>query len=156
MKTIKLNKGYETIVDDDVYEWASKNKWKYNQGYVIRSKWPNSSYRLHRLIMNASKGIYVDHIDGNPLNNLRSNLRLCSNAENGRNQKLHKNNTSGYKGVHWSKLNKKWKVEIKINYKNKFIGLYNTKEDAAKAYNEAALKYFGEFARLNKIGESND
>lgn len=104
---------------------------------------------LHREIMGAVSGQFVDHKDGNPLNNTRKNLRFCSKAENQYNQRKRLDNTSGYKGVYWNRLNKNWRV--KINYKNKTIevGSFSKATDAALAYDSAALKYHGQFARTN-------
>jgi hypothetical protein len=156
MKTIKLNKGYETIVDDDTYEWASKLKWQVDGGiYVgrrsttINGKRPN--VKLHRLIMNAPKGINIDHINGDRLDNRRENLRFATDTQNNQNCKKRKDNISGYKGVTYTgryKI-KNWQARITYNNKTISLGLYQTKEEAALVYNIAALKLFGEFAKLN-------
>ena len=79
----------------------------------------------------------------------KSNLRICDNSQNHANRKAQANNTSGYKGVGWDLFNKKWVAQIMVNQKNKKIGRYDVKEDAARAYDKAAIEYFGEFARLN-------
>lgn len=104
---------------------------------------------MHRLIMNSKKGELIDHIDGNGLNNCRSNLRVCSHAENIRNRKTHKNNKSGYKGVCRDKT--RWRSRIAINGKVIPLGGYRTALEAAQAYNDAAPRFHGEFARLNII-----
>jgi hypothetical protein len=93
-------------------------------------------------------GIEVDHINGNTLDNRKSNLRLCSHKENGRNRKLNKNNTSGAKGVNWDKHALKWKCEIRINTKKLYLGLFAEIEQAKKAYAEASKKYHGEYGRI--------
>ncbi len=72
-------------------------------------------------------------------------------VENSRSQKTRSNNTSGYKGVYWEKQLKKWRARIKVNYQGVHLGVFSDKEEAAKAYNAAALEYFGEFAKLNII-----
>jgi hypothetical protein len=97
------------------------------------------------------EGYYIDHIDGNPSNNKLENLRLANQKENSRNSKKPKNNTSGYKGVHWNKEKEKWQARVMINTITKHIGYFEDLIEAAKAYNEAALKYHGEFAKLNEI-----
>lgn len=107
--------------------------------------------KLHRLIMNAPKGMSIDHINGDKSDNRKSNLRICTNSENLRNRGSQSNNTSGYKGVSWSKELKKWRTQICINKKHIHVGLFKDKIEAAKAYNEAAIKYHGEFAKLNEI-----
>lgn len=148
---ISLTKNQITTVDDDVYEWASKFKWYCTfQGYASRGNRKNIKF-LHKEIMNASKGTTVDHINGNKLDNRKENLRLCSHMENIRYQKIHNRNTSGYKGVSWHKAGKKWHAKIAVNYKQIHLGLFKIKEDAARAYNKAAIKYFGEFAKLNEV-----
>ena len=162
MKTIPLTRGYFTKVDDDDYEKFAIYRWyastginkKYirpRRGYWIKGKlikvW------LHREIMNAKKGIYVDHINNDTLDNRKCNLRLCTKGENNHNRVINNNSTSGYKGVTWKKDAKKWVAQIQIikDKKRKGIqlGYFITKEDAAKAYDKAALKYFGKFAKIN-------
>mgnify|MGYP000246947637 CR=1 FL=1 len=106
---------------------------------------------MHRLIMNVEKDFFIDHVDGCSLNNQKNNLRMCTHAENMRNKKLPINNTSGFKGVYWHKHTKKWMGFIRINTKQLHLGLFSNAIDGAKAYNEAAIKYHGEFAKLNKI-----
>ena len=93
--------------------------------------------------------MHVDHINGNPLDNRKSNLRICTNAENQRNRGVNKNNTSGYKGVCWAKQNKKWKARIKHNGKLIHLGYYKDKEEAARAYDKKAKELHGEYAYLN-------
>jgi len=102
---------------------------------------------MHRVIVNAPKDKFVDHRNGNPLDNQKHNLRLCSNAENGRNRGKNKNNTTGYCGV--IKNGKKYQAAIKIGGKRLCFGSYHTPEEAARAYDVGAIKYHGEFARLN-------
>ena len=104
---------------------------------------------VHRLIMDAPKGMHVDHINGNPLDNRKSNLRICTHAENQRNRGANKNNTSGYKGVHWSKTTKKWRAEIRHDNKSIHMGYFKTPEEAARAYDKKAKELHGEYAYLN-------
>lgn len=155
MKIIVLTKNKSTIVDDDVYEWASKLKWCFNNNYAVRSSnrihGKQFQIYLHKEIMNAPKGIQVDHINGDKLDNRKENLRLCTIQENSRNYSLPRHNTSGYKGISWLKRINKWQAQISINNKIVYIGVYFNKEDAAKAYNEAAIKYHGDFAKLNEV-----
>ena len=104
---------------------------------------------LHRYLLPDAE--YVDHINGNPTDNRLANLRACTLSQNQANRKLNSNNTSGYKGVRWHKVAKKW--QARINYKGKELnlGLHSTAELAALAYNHEAEKLFGEFAKLNKV-----
>lgn len=117
------------------------------KGYVQSGK----RGKLHKLIMNAPPELVVDHVDGNKLDNRRQNLRVCTSSQNTFNQCVRANNTSGYKGVHWKKQNKIWVAYIHKNNQRIHLGHFGTAELAAEAYNEAAIKYHGEFARLNKI-----
>lgn len=137
-------------VDDDVFEWAKflslclyRRKEK---PYVITS----TGKRLHRIIMKArSSRIVVDHINGNTLDNTRDNLRICSQGNNAKNREKSRNRLSSkYKGVHWCRG---WMAQIRVNYKKVHLGTFKTEEEAALVYNQAAVKYFGEFARLNII-----
>ena len=131
--------------------------WKWNRGgggsgYVTGgNKRGGKLMLLHRLIVNAPDDTVVDHINHNVLDNRKENLRICSIAENIRNSKLRANNTSGYKGVCWLKRDNKWLANITFNSKTIYLGKYNDIIDAAQAYNDAAIKYFGEYASLNEI-----
>ena len=149
MKIITLNHDKETIVDDDDYEFLSQFKWHVIRNYAKRGK---DGMLMHRVIMGLGKGDQreVDHINGNRLDNRRCNLRICDSVGNNRNCSMQKNNKSGYKGVRYY-YKGKWRAEIQIFGRTIHLGCFADKKDAARAYNEAAKKYFGEFARLNVI-----
>lgn len=159
MKEIPLTRGYVALVDDDDYERVSVYKWhvdsrgmRQNTVYATRAlPAPDrkKSQQLHRLIMNAPADLDVDHIDGNGLNCQKSNMRLATAAQNSHNRKKNRNNTSGYKGVHWVESRKKWRSEIKIQNKKISLGNFSDVLDAAKAYQDAAIKYHGDFARFD-------
>ena len=109
---------------------------------------------MHRDILKLVGSETSDHIDLDKLNNQRSNLRRCTKKDNDRNKGLLKSNTSGYTGVWFHKGKwriKRWVAEIHVNNKKISLGHFLTKEEGALAYNQAAQKYFGEFARLNDI-----
>lgn len=101
---------------------------------------------LHRLLLGAPRGVAVDHIDGNGLNNLRDNLRLCSLSENNGNSQRRSDNTSGFKGVSWHRGRGKWQASISLAGRDKYLGLFDTQGAAHEAYKAAATKMFGEFA----------
>ncbi len=153
-KQIKLTKGKITKVDLNDFKYLNTIKWHYNHGYVSRTiRLKNNKFKkqlMHRVIMKAPKSLQVDHINGNTLDNRRINLRLCTKSQNMRNQRISKNNTSGYKGVSWNKRAKKWVSYIRFNSKQYFLGNFKNIKKAARAYNVASKKYHKEFSNLNK------
>lgn len=157
MKEIQLTQGKFAIVDDEDFEWLSKYRWFCNKPRnVIFRHTPRNHYKrkdiiMSREILNFPKGLQVDHINGNRFDNRRSNLRICNHAQNNQNKRIQLNNTSGYKGVSWSKHAKKWLVRIKSDKKQKYLGYFKNKKEAALVYNQAAIKYHKEFAFLNQI-----
>ena len=106
---------------------------------------------MHRQILNTPDGFEVDHKDRNKLNNQKHNIRNCTHAENQRNIGVTSKNTSGYKGVFWSKKDKKWVSVLMVNGEVKRLGYFSEVKNAVKAYNDAALIHHGEFAKLNDI-----
>ena len=111
---------------------------------------------MHRVIMNPPKGMEVDHINGDCLDNRRCNLRVCTGAENCKNRPMRPSNTTGFKGVVRRDNNRKnpYTSSIKSDGKLHHLGYYPTPEAAAAAYNEAAKRLHGEFARLNVIPQT--
>jgi len=154
MKRIKLTQGKYAIVDDEDFEWLNQWKWYYGcDDYAIRAIYypQRRNICMHRLIINTPQGMETDHRNGNKLDNRRSNLRICTTAQNQMNRGAPSNNKSGYKGVYWSKQRKKWAVFIGFNSKLRIIGFFDNKIQAAKVYNQKAIELFGDFAFLNKI-----
>lgn len=140
----------EVIIDREDKPMIEGYRWGLSGNGYIRN---NSIGYLHDFVLNykSSPKYPVDHEDRNQLNCRKSNLRICKQSQNGINSPLPKNNTSGYKGVCFSKAAKKWMARIKVNYKGIYLGVFDDPKDAAAAYNEAAKKYFGDFAWLNPI-----
>lgn len=103
------------------------------------------------MILNATKSEVIDHIDGDTLNNLRANLRICSRSQNGANRSKPKESTSKYMGVSWDKQYSRWVAQITKNGRVSKIGRFDVEEEAGLAYNKMALKLHGDFARLNSI-----
>lgn len=158
MKEISLSKGLVALVDDDDYEWLSKYKWYACRGksgwYAVhetRQSEGGRVIRMHREIVDAQPGELVDHWNHDTLDNRRENLRLCSDTQNCANQKLRVDNTSGYKGVGWNSRVRKWRAQLGMQGHRVHLGLFESPVDAARAYNAAAIKYFGEFAYLNDV-----
>lgn len=155
MRVIELTKGQVAIVDDEDFGKLAQWHWYCGKnGYAYRrlSKAENERKPLvlmHREIMNSAKGECVDHINGNPLDNRRCNLRRCTHAENLRNRKLSRTNKIGFKGVFYRADKGKFVAYITKDGKRKHIGYFATAEDANEAYVEHAARLFGEFARKN-------
>ena len=132
-----------TIIDVEIIETVKNYKWWLDgHGYVQNDEIGS----LHRFIMNPPDDLVVDHINHNPLDNRRENLRICTIQENNMNRSISSNNTSGTVGVHWNKTHNKWMAYIGINGKQKYLGLFNKKEDAIEARRQAEIEYFGEFS----------
>lgn len=165
---VELNKGIKTIIDAEDLPKLGKHVWyarvadnkaktikyyaAYSYHYKIGDRKRCDPVFLHRLIIDAPKGLFVDHINGNTLDNRKDNLRLCTVAQNCANQaKTSAKKTSIYKGVYFCKSDRKWRASIKHNRKQTSLGRFNSEIDAAKAYNNAALSLFGEFAHLNVL-----
>lgn len=129
----------------DAYIWAIRHR-----GYAA-CKAGGKSILLHRLIMSPKPGELVDHITGNTLDNRRANLRICTSAQNSKNQLLRVDNTSGFKGVRRHTSGAKWEALIKHNGKRHYLGLFDDPRVAAHAYNRAAIQLHGEFACLNPL-----
>ena len=158
VKEITLTQGKVTVVDDEDYGWLSKWKWcavNGHNGFHAESRVGGKHVYIHRLIMDAQPGQQVDHRDHDGLNNTRCNLRLCTNAENARNQRKRPGCSSPLKGVtRTGRRQNPWMAQITLNRANIYLGCYSTQEAAAKAYDVAAVKYHGEFALLNEYLET--
>ena len=151
MKKIKLTQSRYALVDDEDYESVSRWKWTYGKhGYAYRNDRGKKIY-MHRLIMDAPDNMEVNHRSGNGIDNQRGNLQVCFHSSNLSNRGPQKNNTSGYKGVTWHKQTGKWLAQIVAKGRMYYLGLFVDIEDAARAYNEAALLYHGDFAYLNEV-----
>jgi hypothetical protein len=150
-KKIKLTRGQEAIVDDQDFEWLNQWMWYCNgDGYAARKPWSTKKLIfMHRLICNTPTGMITDHVDGNPLNNTRSNLRICTKSQNGMNRTKPSNNVSGYKGVCWNKKFNKWEVHAGARKNRRSGGYFENILDAALAYDRIAKEIWGEFAHPN-------
>lgn len=167
MKLIKMSNGKTVKVDDadfselSKYTWSEKERSDGKGSYAIRwwksasdSKWHRT--RMHVQIMQPPKGFIVDHRDGDGLNNTRSNLRVATQRQNAQNSKpAERKKSTPYKGVSYALVHKRdtltkpWRARIRVEGKLINIGHYKTAEEAAAAYDEAALRHFGEYALTN-------
>jgi hypothetical protein len=157
---LQLTQGKTTVFDDEdwpllrPYKWHAAQQWN-GLFYAVTKVWnPETKkqfiLRMHRVITDAPKGILVDHENGDGLVNHRWNLRVATSSQNGQNKRKQANaKWSKYKGVTFIERDRKWKAAIWTNGKYYFLGYFQIEEDAAMAYDRAALEMFGEFARLN-------
>jgi len=151
MQRIELSQGLFAIIDDEDYASMSNYNWYFDgRSYAVRSVTVNGKrvkIWMHREILGVS--CEVDHINGDGLDNRKCNLRPASHMENMRNRKPNTVSTSKYRGVYWHKQAKKWRARLRTQGLHLSLGLFENEVSAAVAYDNAALRVFGEFARLN-------
>jgi hypothetical protein len=164
MKEIELDKGYATIVDDGDYDSLRGYKWHAwitgSGPYARRTScyfwncngnWSQTSINMARQILDVPKGLCVDHINGNTLDNRRANLRICTREQN--NKARHKIlGAVPYKGVTLTPKGR-YRAHVSINRKLVQLGTYDKAEDAAFVYNEVAKDVYGDYAVLNELGK---
>jgi hypothetical protein len=152
---IPLTQGKHAHIDVEDAEKVRNYNWcAIKDGNTFYAKaWIDGSHvMLHQRILQVPDGFLPDHIDRDGLNNRRSNLRVATRTQNQGNQTKSKRNTSGFKGVReakWATGSKRWRASIVENHKVKHLGYFYTPEEAAKAYDDAAIEYFGDFATVN-------
>ncbi len=141
------------LVDADIFDWASRLRWRRSShGYAQTTE--KSGRYLHRLVMAPPRDVYVDHANGDGLDNRRQNLRLCRQSQNQGNRGQQKNNVSGFKGVYRDFSRPfLWRAQITVDQKKLHIGCFADPVTAASAYDKAAVLHFGEFARVNFSAE---
>lgn len=175
MKYIKLyNSDKQIIVDDNLFEELNKYQWRLSPAGYPRATIGGKGkgyhgqngirmYIYHLIIGIPPKGMMTDHVNSNPLDNRKCNLRFCDYQGNGANQKKRENCSSIYKGVRWNQIEKTkrgtyikrkkpWCAACEYNNKTIHIGRYKTEEEAALAYNKKAKELWGEYAKLNIVG----
>jgi len=159
MKEIMLTKRQVALVDDEDFEWLSQWKWHaYKDRYTYyarRNEYKNGKWRtihMHREILGLyDAGAKADHKDHNGLNNQRYNLRASTLSQNCANVTKRGNASSKYLGVSWNKLERKWRVRVNKEGVTEYYARFDDENEAALAYNVAAIKFHGEFANLNVI-----
>lgn len=163
---VPLTQNLFSVVDAVDAKMVGRYCWQARRGthtdYAIRTSRatgePKSTVFMHRLILNPPRDMEVDHRDGDGLNNRRTNLRMCSHVQNSRNQRS-RCGSSEYKGVSWDGNAQKWRASIKQEGRCVYLGSFGTEVSAARAYNEAAVNRFGQFACVNEMlreDEDND
>lgn len=168
MNEIPLTQGKVALVDDVDYEELAKHKWcasasrsGRNEYYALRKEHINTRWQtllMHRVVWTRHhgpipEGKEIDHINGDGLDNRKTNMRLCTHANNMANYRKKKAHSSHFKGVSWQKDCHRWKAHIKKDGGKTYLGCYISEEDAARAYDTKAKELFGEFANLNFKGE---
>lgn len=145
--------GKFAIVDSEDFDFISQWNWRLSIGYAVRQIYKKGSkvvtILMHREINKTPTGFVTDHINGNKLDNRKANLRTCTDSQNLANRDKTSLNKSGYKGVRFHKVDRKWRAQIKVKGKQSHLGNFLSPVDAARAYDEAAIIQFGEFAKLN-------
>jgi hypothetical protein len=154
MKQIELTKGKYALVDEKYYDKLNEFSWYPHTAGYAATKISTKTILIHRLIAEWEWGPsakWVDHRNGDVLNNCVANLRYASQSDNMMNRGPNCNNTSGYKGVTWCKDRCKWRAQLEYKGKSYYLGYFNSKLDAAKAHNNKVLELAGEFAWLNPV-----
>ena len=164
MADIPLTQGRSTVIDDEDYERARQYSWHFRrEGYAARSYRKNRkviTQRMHQFILGRPpKGMEIDHINGDKLDNRRCNLRFATHQQNACNTMKRRlpesRHPSMHKGVTWRSDGHKWRSRITVNGKTLSLGSFRTQQEASLAYNEAASRLYKEFAQLNKITGGN-
>jgi hypothetical protein len=160
-RLIELTQGKFAIVDSDDFDRINAHKWQAHWESSTQSfradrssAWCNGSRTLilmHREVMLAPSGVLIDHQNRDTLDNRKGNLRFCSASQNGANRSVRSNNTSGFKGVYWKSDRCKWRAMTRASGKPIHIGDFSSAQEAALAYDAAAVKLFGEFALTNRM-----
>jgi hypothetical protein len=151
MKTIPLTQGKVALVDDQDYAALVAHKWYATKRYggiwyAARQENKRRMY-MHRELLRLGPGEWADHIDRDGLNNQRANLRHITPQQNLCNKRIYRNNKTGFRGV--AKKGDRFRAQITAFGRTHYLGYYGTVEEAARAYDEHARRFFGDFAQLN-------
>jgi len=161
VRIIPLTQGQVTLVDASDYNWLNRWKWYAHYSphgrtfYALRNipekgKGKQRTLRMARAILGAKPSEIVDHVNHNTLDNRRANLRIVTASQNQQNQRLlSAHNTSGFRGVSWHQVTRKWGASIKINRKQMHLGLFTSPQEGAAAYDRAAREWHQGFTPLN-------
>ena len=148
VRLIPLGDGFYAYVDAADYDWLSRHTWHLNNGYAARQEKGRRIY-MHREITQAPRGMVVDHIDANRTNNCRFNLRVCTPAENQRNQRKRRGSRSRFKGVVYDKRRRRWCAKYWFAGRYHPLGYFDDEVEAGRAYDHAAVECAGIYARVN-------
>jgi hypothetical protein len=158
-RKIPLTQGKYAIVDPEDYDRLTKYKWHVHKSahsyYAVHSltngkNLPRKNIQMHNLVIKPPPGCFLDHISQNALDNRKANLRIATHTQNvWHRRKFNTPSRSTYKGVDWVQKQKKWRARIRVNGKRIYLGSFSDQIQAAKAYDQAARKFHGQFAALN-------
>jgi hypothetical protein len=145
--------GVAVMVDEEMLEILSNYSWRIDRYEYARTNVKRKTVLMHRMILGLGRGDprFGDHIDGNPLNNTRTNLRICTRAQSICNRRMVGINKTGFKGVSYLEKINKWQAAIGFQKKSHYLGLFSSPEEAHRAYCEAAAKLHGEFANFGAV-----
>ncbi len=151
---VMSTKGESIQIDEEDFPKVSARRWYVVQpdgkkSYAMSRGRDGKTVYLHRLVMDVGPGEEIDHKNGDGLDNRKHNLRIATRQQNCANTPPQPSNTSGFKGVYWRKERRSWVALIQVNRRQRYIGSFRSKEDAARAYDRVAHDVFGEFAYLN-------
>ena len=153
MREIPLTQGKVALVDDETHEYLSQFHWSVDgSGYPQRAVKTEKGWRplrMHRDLLGLGAGEAADHVNGDKLDNRRTNLRRCCQSENNRNVGIRATNRSGFKGVYFNKKRNGYQAYITSERRHIYLGYHPTAEAAARAYDKKAKEIYGAFARLN-------
>jgi hypothetical protein len=154
MATIPVGNRHIAKIDEADHEMLSQFKWRLAaHGYAcctLKSSGRSRVVTMHRMIMLPDPGQLIDHANGDPLDNRRENLRLADNSTNQANRHaLLDHSSSRFKGVTWNRGLQKWQAQIKVDGRSRHLGLHADEREAARAYDAAARRHFGEYACVN-------
>lgn len=163
IRLLPLTNGKFAFIDNDDYDCLSKHNWYVNCGgyparkvsYRENGKRVYKTIFMHRVVNKTPDGLVTDHVNGDKLDNRKSNLRSCTHTQNMCNVTSRKNTTSKYKGVTWWARDKKWKAQARLHNITRHLGYFDTQEEAALAFNKFCKDNHGEFARLNDVRTQN-
>lgn len=151
-KKVPLGNGQFAIVDDEDFDLVSRYKWHFLPSPNSKDGYAVTKMRMHRLIINAPPNMFVDHINGDPLDNRRCNLRLCTNAQNQQNT-ASRGGSSRHKGVSFNKKSGKWLAAFLFEGRRYYCGLWKDEDEAARAVDKKRGEVCGTFASKNLMNE---
>lgn len=157
-KKVPLTQGYVALIDEEDWPLVAGYKWhaiRVRRVVYAQASAEGGAVYMHRVITGAAKGQEVDHINDDGIDNRRANLRICSTRQNQYNSRSRRGSSSRFKGVGFNISKNRWVAEINIEGRRIYLGRHRTEEAAARAYDKAARKYQGEFARLNLPNEAD-